>query len=166
MREIIYYLSEVLFWFRPPMGASRVKIYCDEIVISDAIMWTVNQEITLFTEMINIIESGNGINSFFHSSFISDSWVFFLFIFYFVHYYSFCLIYTIRCCWYVSSCFTYQRTGSLGLFVLLKYVLNFLSIHLSKSLYLFFVSKRLSAPSGIGDLPNRSAKSRYHWYRR
>ena len=36
-----YYLSEVLFLFRSPMGAPRVKMYCDEIVISDAIIRTV-----------------------------------------------------------------------------------------------------------------------------
>ena len=45
LREIIYHLSEVLFWFRPPMGASRV-MYCDEIVISDVKIWTVNLEMS------------------------------------------------------------------------------------------------------------------------
>ena len=48
MRKIIYYLSEVLFRFRPPIGASRIKMYCVEIVISDALIRTVNLEMELF----------------------------------------------------------------------------------------------------------------------
>ena len=39
-----YYFYSVL----PSMGASRVKMYCDEIVISDAIIRTVNLDMTLF----------------------------------------------------------------------------------------------------------------------
>ena len=47
-----YYLSEVLFLFRSPMGAPRVKMYCDEIVISDAIIRTVNLEMTLLNRLL------------------------------------------------------------------------------------------------------------------
>ena len=52
LRDIINYLSKVLFWFRPAMGATRVKMYCDEIVISDAIIRTVKlEEMTLFLDL-------------------------------------------------------------------------------------------------------------------
>ena len=52
LREMIYYLFEVLFSFRPPMGASRVKMYCDEIFISDAIIRMVNLEMISPNELI------------------------------------------------------------------------------------------------------------------
>ena len=50
---IIYYLSEVLFWFRPALVDARVKIYWEKIVISDAITLTGNLEIA-FQPPVNI----------------------------------------------------------------------------------------------------------------
>lgn len=37
------------------MGASRVKIYCDEIVISDVIIRTVNLEMKLFPQLKKVL---------------------------------------------------------------------------------------------------------------
>ena len=44
---MIYYLSVVLFWFRPALVDAGVKMYWEEIVISDAITRTVNLEMEL-----------------------------------------------------------------------------------------------------------------------
>ena len=52
LRKIINYLFEVLFGFRSAMVDSRVKMYCDEIVISDAILRRVNLEMTLLRVLL------------------------------------------------------------------------------------------------------------------